>query len=123
MFVICCCLLNKHLFYISLNMINTTTKITSTMIGVTFKIIGSHNCQSTYVIHVIICKRLKQYVGQTSTNLNTRLRTHISDIKPVPEHFKNGTRDVTVSIIDRYMSHNVRREHGYVIYVQSNHGV
>ena len=55
-----------------------------------------------------------QYVGETTTTFNTRLRGHISDIntskidKPVSKHFNNGTcqvDDVTATIID---SINVR---------------
>ena len=75
---------------------------------------------------------MEQYVGQTSNNLNTRLRTHISDIntkkidKPVPDHFDNGTCDIThvqVSIIDRHESRDInnllRKEEAWIRYLRS----
>jgi hypothetical protein len=73
-----------------------------------YKIKGSFNCQSNYVIYLISCSKCeKQYVGQTSTTLNSRMIAHRYDIKhqldkPVAKHFTSvhTPNDLTVQVID-----------------------
>ena len=81
------------------------------------KIHGSYNCTSTNVVYVITCTNCNiQYVGQTSTTVNSRMRNHISDIKtrklekPVAAHFCNNACNVThvsIIVIDSCQSRDV----------------
>jgi hypothetical protein len=65
----------------------------SSITGKTYNIIGRFDCTSSYLIYLITCKKcLIQYVGQTSTTLNSRLSAHRHDIrhqldKPISKHF------------------------------------
>jgi hypothetical protein len=88
-----------------------------------FIIKGSFNCQSSNIIYLITCAICKkQYVGQTSTTLNSRINSHRFDIKhqldkPVSKHYSNTDIDARHNI--RYMqitvighgSHDVTSRH------------
>jgi hypothetical protein len=86
-----------------------------------YKIHGKFNCQSTYVIYLITCAECNiQYVGQTSTTLNSRMSSHRHDIrhqldKPVSKHFSNDNsrhniRNMQITVID-YGPHDVTSRH------------
>lgn len=93
----------------------------------TYSINMEINCQSTYVIYLIQCKKCgKQYVGQTSNTLNTRIRNHLYDIirgddtKPVAKHFSSNnhnSNDVTVigiSLAPRDVNKRLRLEDSWI---------
>ena len=98
-------------------LMSTSRTITSTTNKKKHQIRQSFNCNSRNAVYVITCtKCLQQYVGQTTTTVNQRIRNHISDIntsktdKPVAAHFTNQTCDVTnvnVTVIDSQLSNDV----------------
>ena len=91
--------------------IKTATNITSFHNGKLFRTRASGNCRTTGIIYLIERRRYHlQYVGQTGTELKTRLCNHISSIRrqdpeqPVAQHFSSSNYqicDVTVRIIDK----------------------
>lgn len=87
--------------------VKTSSTFSSTKNKRTFKITSLITCQTTCLIYLIQCKKCnKQYVGQTSNSLNTRMRAHLFDIthadenKPVSAHFASNNHninDVTIT--------------------------
>ncbi len=87
----------------------------------TYKIQGSHNCQSSFIIYLIQCSRCHvQYVGQTSNSLHQRLTSHTSDVKKnkptsIAAHFNqphHSIRDLQCLVIcPTYRDANLRLRH------------
>jgi tripartite motif-containing protein 2/3 len=85
-----------------------TKTFQSTITNQSYNINGSFNCQSNYVIYLLTCSKCNiQYVGQTSTSINSRMIAHRFDIKhkldkPVSKHFTTSHEicDLTLTVID-----------------------
>lgn len=82
--------------------IQSTTQFSSTRTGIIYHTIGHIDCSSTHVIYLITCNRcLKQYVGQTSQSLRTRMMQHRYNIscqdkyRPVSIHFNLPDHSIT----------------------------
>ena len=85
---------------------DTNTVFTSKSTGESYRIRNRITCQSVNAVYLISCRVCGiQYVGQTSTTINTRIRNHLYDIlhgnieKPVARHFTSpghNADDVTV---------------------------
>ena len=98
--------------------IRTTTSVRSHAHQRVIPIPVSTNCMSTNIIYIIECSKCsKQYVGQTSNTLTTRLRQHLRDIrlenifKPVAAHFNEAghtIRDVSIYGVDAAADLNTR---------------
>ena len=98
--------------------VKTCSNVISHSTGRNVKIPANTNCVSTDIVYIIECKKChKQYVGQTSNTLTTRLRQHLRDIrlrhdyKSIGQHFNMGDHsidDVTVFGVDRAANLNTR---------------
>ena len=89
--------------------IKTATNITSFHNGKSFRTRASGNCRTTGIIYLIECRRCHlQYVGQTGTELKTRLCNHISSIRrqdpeqPVAQHFSSSNHQICDVTVQRH---------------------
>ena len=111
--------------------IKTGTEFTSKATGETYKIQGSHNCRSTYIIYLIECSKCKcQYVGQTSNTLHSRLTSHVSDIRRkkytsvgthfnLPEHNIQHLRATAIASSYRDSNSRMRHEEAWIRLLKS----
>ena len=93
---------------------------TNTVPNKNYKIRGNFDCQSENCVYCLICLCCnKQYIGETSQTVNSRLRGHESHIKnykkhphnPVANHFGinlNNAKDYKVLILDQESDKNKR---------------
>ena len=98
--------------------VRTCTAVKSQSNGRTVKIPTTTNCHSTDIIYIIECNKChKQYVGQTSNTLTTRLRQHLRDIrlkhdyKSIAQHFNmvdHNIHDVIIFGVDHAANLNTR---------------
>ena len=101
------------------SIINITDCFISEKDGQRYKLLHNLNCQSSWVIYLITCRKCKkQYVGKSETPLNIRLNNHKSHIKnkinscELAEHFidneedHNFIKDTTILPIE-----TIKKEH------------
>jgi hypothetical protein len=97
----------------------STKSFTSKITGTNYTIKGNYNCQSKNIIYLIECRNCGiQYIGQTSTTMNTRFTAHRYDVKhhtdkSIPNHFNTpecSIQCIQVTVISQG-SHDVALRH------------
>lgn len=112
-------------------MVHTKT-FRSKVTGKVHKVTGHIDCRTVNAIYLITCKNCgKQYVGQTSNSINTRVRNHLYDIannaadKPVAAHFNehgHNAHDVTITGITAGLcdvNKRLRTEEAWIFILQT----
>ena len=107
-------------------------KFTSNTTKETFPIKFHADCQTNNIIYLIQCQQCGiQYVGQSGNSLNTRMRSHVCDIKSktaksVPEHFTTVCKPedlkvIIISLTNNDVNNRTREEDVWIGILATSH--